>query len=527
MFFLKKNKKDLFSFKNKKDYINIEYVSKYYYNRLKHEQNSYNIITDDIAEDVDFNDVFKKIDRTISKIGQQYFYYKLRIIKSNINELKKFSSLVTLMRENKEIQNYCITKLSVLNSDNNYLFEDLFNNKIHYNTNILIVSIIINIISVSIIISAFFNVGFIILLIPLYFINVILHYRNKPLINYYLTSISEFSKAIKVAKKLSSIIEIKNHFTDFEFLNKLSKIKKKISFINFENYLKDNILSIIWLIIELIKMLFNIEVIVFFSLTRNINKYNNEMNKLFTFIGEIDASISVATLYNCKYNICNPIFNNKKSISFKNIYHPLIDNCVTNSLTLNNKSLLLTGSNMSGKTTFIRTIALNSIFAQTINITFADYYNAPFFKLITSIRSQDNINTNTSYYLDEVLSIKKIINTTNEDAPHLFILDEIFKGTNTLERIAIGKSILSYINNNNNIIFVSTHDIELAEFLYKNNYELYHFSENIIKEKLIFDHKIKKGKLVNSNAIKILDLHNYPKEIIINAEKFVKKNISP
>ena len=93
-----------------------------------------------------------------------------------------------------------------------------------------------------------------------------------------------------------------------------------------------------------------------------------------------------------------------------------------------------------------------------------------------------------------------------------------FKGTNTVERISGGKAILSYLNKGNNLVFVSTHDIELTELLETENYELFHFSETIESNELTFDHKLKKGKLKTRNAIKILELYNYPTEIITEAK---------
>ena len=179
---------------------------------------------------------------------------------------------------------------------------------------------------------------------------------------------------------------------------------------------------------------------------------------------------------------------------------------------LQDSSLLLTGSNMSGKTTFIRTIAINSILAQAFNICFAERYQAPFFKVFTSIRIADDITDNTSYYLEEVLSIKKALEASEEKAPYLFVLDEIFKGTNTIERVSGGKAILSYLNKGPHMVMVSTHDIELTELLSEESYELFHFTEQIDKENLIFDHKLKKGKLKTRNAIRILEMYDYPKE---------------
>ena len=97
-----------------------------------------------------------------------------------------------------------------------------------------------------------------------------------------------------------------------------------------------------------------------------------------------------------------------------------------------------------------------------------------------------------------------------------------FKGTNTIERVSGGKAILSYLNKENNIVLVSTHDIELTDILSQEKFELFHFTEQIENNGLTFDHKLKEGKLKTRNAIKILELYNYPSEIIKDARRTEK-----
>ena len=181
---------------------------------------------------------------------------------------------------------------------------------------------------------------------------------------------------------------------------------------------------------------------------------------------------------------------------------------------------------MSGKTTFIRSVGINSILAQTLNICFAKEFATPFFKLYSSIRIADDVLENTSYYLKEVLTLQGFIKSSKNPEPCLFILDEIFKGTNTIERVAGGKAILSYLNKGKNMVLVSTHDIELTDLLQKEKFDLYHFSEHIKNNELSFDHQLKEGKLKTRNAIKILELYNYPSQITEDA-RATEKKIAP
>jgi len=172
---------------------------------------------------------------------------------------------------------------------------------------------------------------------------------------------------------------------------------------------------------------------------------------------------------------------------------------------------------MSGKTTFIRSVGVNVLLAQTIFTTLAEKYQAPFFKLATSIRVSDDISEGKSYYLAEVDSINDLLeNAKTNEAPFLFIIDEVFKGTNTIERVGAARAILAFLNQKNHLVLVSTHDIELTDLL-KDGFVLYHFQEQIQNDQLYFDYKLKKGILQKRNAIRILELANYPQDVIDNA----------
>ena len=508
----------------KKTYYNFFVIGKYFYNN-SHKNKAYHIISDKTAIDFDIDDIFKFIDRTSSKIGQQYLYYKLRTI-NTINELLKFDELTRIFKENKELSISCQIELAKLNNNNSYYLEELINDKqldkpkhLWFIRSLTIIAIVSSIL-------AFIYPLFGLLLIPILAINMVYHYKNKHSVTYYLNGVNQLSRALKVSKKLSSNAKIASHFKDLSFINRIQKIKFKTEFIAFEKNVSNEFLFAFWFLFEMIKIMFNVEYLMFYSFLNAISKERKSIEDLFLFIGKIDVAISTASLKSGNLKICTPTFNELNTLEVQKIYHPLIEQCIANDVTLSNKSILLTGSNMSGKTTFIRTIAVNSILAQTLNICFANVYNAPFYKVYSSIRITDDLLDNTSYYLQEVLTVKELIEASKDKMPCLFVLDEIFKGTNTIERISGGKAILSFLNKVQHTVLVSTHDIELTELLQKNNYELFHFSEQVENNELYFDHKLKKGKLKTRNAIKILELYNYPLEIIKEAKSIENKHFS-
>ena len=166
--------------------------------------------------------------------------------------------------------------------------------------------------------------------------------------------------------------------------------------------------------------------------------------------------------------------------------------------------------------------------AQTVNTCFAKDFRLSQSRLFSAIRITDDLLNDKSYYFEEVLTIKQMIIESLSGTNNVFFLDEIFKGTNTIERIAAGKAVLSYLSKSaHNIVFVSTHDIELADLL-NNDYDLYHFTEVIQEEQIHFDYKLKRGNLATKNAIRILEINNYPKEIVDDAKitaQVLQKNL--
>src|SRR5687768_2276292 len=173
---------------------------------------------------------------------------------------------------------------------------------------------------------------------------------------------------------------------------------------------------------DIIKAFFLIEVFMIFEVIKELKDKQSSIRTLFDYVGNIDTSISIASLRGGKLKTCKPVFlPSKKELIVKNIYHPLVKDCVKNSLSIRDKSILITGSNMSGKSTFLRTLAINSILAQTIYTCFADEYLSPILKQFSSIRIDDNLFEGTSYYFQEVNIMASLIAEVGQSGQNLFV----------------------------------------------------------------------------------------------------------
>lgn len=350
-----------------------------------------------------------------------------------------------------------------------------------------------------------------------FLINLCIHFWNKRYLYQYLGSLPQLLKLTNVASALYSQKEFKCINRDLQkSLRIMNSLKKRMSFFNFNAKLENDYAALIHGVIEILKIVFLLEPMLLSGVLKRLDSKRKEIEDLFAFVGEVDSLISIASLRNGLPYYCIPtIIENKQSIDTKEIYHPLIHNCISNTIEINNKSVLLTGSNMSGKTSFIRTIGINAICALTINTCFARTLSLTQMRVYSAIRISDDLLNDKSYYFEEVLTVKEMIEQGRIHSPCLFLLDEIFKGTNTVERISAGKAVLASLAKNN-MVFVSTHDVELADLL-QQEYNLFHFSEQVSDKSVDFDYKLKEGKLKNRNAIRILEINNYPKDIIDEA----------
>ncbi|WP_425447413.1 MutS-related protein [Dethiothermospora halolimnae] len=227
-------------------------------------------------------------------------------------------------------------------------------------------------------------------------------------------------------------------------------------------------------------------------------------------IGEMEALSSLATLGYNNPKWSTPIIANEPStIRIKEIFHPLlIDNPVSNDVTIKEPSriLLITGSNMSGKSTFLRTIGINLVLAYTGAKVCASTMVTSIMNIQTCMRTKDNMEKGVSSFYAELKRIEKIIVASQGTKQVFFLLDEILKGTNSFDRHTGAKMILKQLYNNNGMGLVSTHDLELGELEEetKGSIKNYHFEEYYNNNKIYFDYKLKNGISNTRNALYLL-----------------------
>lgn len=468
-------------------------------------------IDDQTWADLNMDELFQLIDRTVTSPGEEMLYKILREPELKEKKLLERNKVIKLFKDNDEIRNKIgieLVRLGRMKDNGVYsiITKDFnVNYKYKYLFNFLAAAFLVSVITIPI-----FKLKFVIIAAGLFVINSLQHGKFKRDVEAYINSLGYLNGIIHIAKNISKFEndEIK-HYT--EILRRTSKnasvIVKQTAGLQASDGTRDPI-------IELLYSVFLIEERKFFSSISDIKKYRDDLKELYRNLGELDALMAVASFREwIGEEYTEPEFvNSENTIETEEVYHPLVKDAVANSICLENKGIILTGTNMSGKSTFLRTIGVNALLAQTIYTCTAKSYKTSFFKIMTSISPEDNISSGKSYYFREAEALKRIINECG-DEPVLCIVDEIFRGTNPVERVNAAAEILNYISRHNTLTLVATHDLELTEIL-KDKYSCYYFTEDINEEGLNFDYKIKDGVCKNRNAIKLLKYLEYPEEII-------------
>jgi hypothetical protein len=193
------------------------------------------------------------------------------------------------------------------------------------------------------------------------------------------------------------------------------------------------------------------------------------------------------------------------------VFHPLLHpaKAVANSIALNadRKLVLLTGSNMSGKTTFMRTLGINAVLVNLGLRPFAVRMTLGSLQLFTSMRNTDSLGESVSSFYAELFRIRTLLQRLEQGEAIFFLLDEILKGTNTQDRISGSEALVAQLLPSQGLGMISTHDIELAALGEKEaRVQNYSFHSEILDQEILFDYRLKEGACPSFNAHKLMEL---------------------
>lgn len=506
--------------KNYEDEVDIKFLKDFYKARKENENESESI--DELTwNDLDMDNVFKRVNYTNTTLGEAYLYKNLREVKFNKEQWEELEKLIEILSKNEKLRNeiqYSLLSIGKLNDVKvfNFIYRPQFNKIQGY--------IKYPILSVGFIVSillCFINSKLGGVLAAIFFCANILFYQsaktvledNFKVMNYLINNVLVAEKLLKINQNGFKEYKetLKNLLKKCNDLNKVKKYSYTLVRKNATALLDSD------LVLEYVKMFFMVDIIAYHNISAIMSKNKDKFTEIYDFIGMLDFALSVTYYRESLAEFSKPEFIEGEYIEIKDIYHPLIKDPIKNSIIIDN-SIIFTGSNASGKSTFIKAIALNCILSQGLNTALCSSYKCKISKVVTSMAIRDDIMEGDSYFVAEIKSLKRLLDSLSGEVRVLAFVDEILKGTNTIERIAASASILDNAKMSKAKILVATHDMELTEML-QDEYDNYHFREIVTDKDVLFDYKLHKGPSKTRNAIKLLKTMDFDEEVVNTANE--------
>lgn len=486
---------------------------------------------DDITwNDLDLDEIFHRINDTHSTMGELYLYSMLKNPVSNLSVLNERDKVIRYFTENEELRvskEYQLSDIGKYNRISIYQYREDIEKFPGIN---IVPHIIMGSLQASALLLCLFrlNLGILVFLCVL-LINLTYYYHSKKKVESHMPVILQLGSMLHTISKMDDLtqaVELKPYAMILQKAANLSKTYRRL-YRMMGSLTMGVVGEIDAFYTSFIVTYLHLDLILFPFLNQLIKKNLDLIIQTYETVGFLDSMISIgafrhkmADLEGCV--LSTPVFTHEVVYEGVDIYHPLIGaNAITNTIHTW-QSVLITGSNATGKSTFLRTIGINAILAQSIYTVFGKSYKAPFFHILSSMNLRDNVQNRDSYYMAEVKALKRIIDTISEDKPILCCIDEVLRGTNTTERIAAASKILEKLSDNNVLCYVASHDLELT-YILEGHYDNYHFQEEVGESGISCDYILYKGRSYSRNAIQILKFMGFSKDIIEEAKSRVDK----
>lgn len=478
---------------------------------------------DDITwNDLDMNRLFNEMNTSITNVGAEYLYALLRKTENSQEVLEERDKAIEAINNKDELRiGLQMILWKVGRSYNHSVYETLDKcRRINIGSVYPHLSVFIGFMASTLLLfyHVWLGVFAFAVCITLSVISYHITMRRMPEFNHW--HLKCFAKMLKAARQIARIKDGEMN----RYAEEMKDIRKCFKWVQLKSiFLTNNGVGLIAdaadLVLDYIRILTHADIIILYSLSKTIKENFDKVERLYEIIGFLDSMISSASYKRQLPYFSKPVFcgEDKKILEIEGLYHPLLEQPVANSIK-ESRSIILTGSNASGKSTFLKAVAINAILAQSLFLSTSRYYQGSYFQVYTSMALTDNLAGKESYFIVEVKAIKRILERRDRERPALCCIDEVLRGTNTLERIAAASEILTELGGDNAICLAATHDIELAHML-EGLYSNYHFQERVEEDEITFDYKLYKGISASRNAIRLLKMMGYGDHIISRANK--------
>ncbi len=472
------------------------------------------VVDDKTWTDLEFPRLFSAIDTTVSVVGRQYLFAQLRTYEYDEVELEARYQACRVLQANQTLRENIQLALRPLELDATAFIADLLLGPEPQRVPHAQLLLPWTLLSILIVAAAFVQA------IPLWLgavplaINLIVALKVDAKLGRNVDALLGLTRMLDVAKRIAALPTEASFSMLSQLVAENGKRKKLGSQIrSLAGLQRIRSIDLIGGLAVIANALFLLKLALYARCVDRFARSRDQWLSTFQLVGAMDASIAIANFL-CRYpDHCRPGASHS-TLAIENGYHPFISKPVKNSIRLESRSALITGSNMTGKTTFIKMVAINAVLGHTLGFCLADRATLPRSPVRALIRGEQSVAEGKSRYFAEAEAIREFIAESASGACRMFILDEPFSGTNTVERIAIAKAVLRAIGADAQVL-VTTHDVELQHLLGV-QFELFYFQENPAV-KGFFDHELRSGASAQRNAIRVLERLGYPAEIIAEA----------
>ena len=492
---------------------------------MVHDEDDY--FVDDITwNDLDLDLVFMAMNHTFSSVGEETLYDMLREPVFDEAELRERARLIDFFSENSRVREELEMAYAAVGRTKKYAL-------VEYLRDFRTMELepgwkpVIHMLLWLIPIGVFFYspaIGIVALLTVL-IVNIYTYYKEKGKVEPYYVSLSAMAYLVNASEAISGVNapELKAYMDMLkEETAPVRNLRKNLKWLGSGKVLNSG-MDFAQILIDYLRMMTHADFLVFNRMVNIVRNHEENILHIMQILGYLEALIAVSSYRQTIPFYCTGTFSSEKNrgMTVKNAYHPLIKEPVANSID-EEKSVLITGSNASGKSTFLRTTALAALMAESVATVHAMDYEAPFYRIFSSMALRDDIQSSESYYIVEIKSLKRIMDRMQGEVPVLCFVDEVLRGTNTVERISASSQILKNMSEDGAFVFAATHDIELTHLL-ENFYANYHFEEEVEDKEIRFNYLLKKGRATTRNAIRLLGIMGYDGEVIEKAEETAKR----
>lgn len=494
-----------------------------------HKQEPHRLHLDDITwNDLEMDEIFMLLNHTQSSVGEETLYRMLRMPETETATLVERDRLASFFTQDPVLRLKVEMALHGIGRGRRLAFSDYIdllsrqvpqNNLVHYlGLLALFVSIILMMIQP--------NYGGLMLIVVIAF-QIITYYRQKAQVEDLFVCVANVVRLQLCAKEISELDSVKDFHSYQNTLQRLADalepICRKSKAITMGKAMSGSPLD---LLADYAKMIFHVDLIAYHQIVAKIRQRESTVWETFNVLGQLECGLAIASFRQCLGQWCEPqlwtaALGERLSLHGQELYHPLVDRAVPNSVCAE-RSQLITGSNASGKSTFLKTVGLSAVLAQTIYTVPGQSYRAPFYQIYSSMALKDDLIGGESYYMVEIRSLKRILDRGHDELPVLCFVDEVLRGTNTVERIAASTQILKSMTTMNILCFAATHDGELT-YLLENHYDNGHFSETITEGDILFTYRWHPGRAVGRNALQLLGLLGYDKFVLEQARDMAER----